>query len=826
MLDISPDLIRLGQSAATKEDAIRQTAAILAEAGYVDPAYAESMLKREGQTATFLGSGIAIPHGLRGDGHLIRQTAIAVAQFPDGVDWDGAGTVYLAVGIAATSDEHIQVLANLTDVLQDPATAERLAQTDDPGAIIAALTAERDSGAPPQDQEDDDAFPVRADLQVTGAAGLHARPATEFAALAKQYTAEIKVRHGAKIANGKAMASLLTLGVESGSSIRILARGADAEAAVEALKAAVAAGLGDEDEAPEDTLPAAAAPLTFTGDCRSGVPAAPGIAWGPAHRLRRPEVSVSDAVGTKDEEQQSLTAALDKARDQLRDLHARVSARSGSRKAAIFLAHQEFLDDPDLQADARARIDQGRSASRAWQMATHGRAAELEGLDDPLLAGRAGDVRDVGERVLRLLAGQGAVPAAPELPDHPVVVIADDLAPSDTANLDPETVHGLATARGGPNSHTAILARSLNLPAVVGLGDGLLEVADGTEVIVDGDGGVVVVAPPPGDKATAETAAAERAAARQDARKDAYRPAHTRDGRRLEIVANIGKAGEAAQAVEAGAEGVGLLRTEFLFLERNAPPTEDEQAEVLREMVSALNGLPLIVRTLDIGGDKEVPYLDLPPEDNPFLGIRGLRLCLARPDLFEPQLRAIVRVAKEAAPGAVKIMFPMVASLEEVTEAKAVVERIRAELDGPVIDCGVMIEVPSAALMADTLAPEVDFFSVGTNDLTQYTLAMDRLHPTLTKRADGLHPAVLRLIRQVVEAAHAHGRWVGVCGNMAAEPAAAPILIGLGVDELSVSPPAVADLKAQVRALSMADARRLAERAVACATAGDVRALH
>lgn len=827
MLDIGPDLVRLGLTARDKEAAIRQTAAILAEAGCVDAAYGDSMIAREAQTATYLGNGIAIPHGLRSDGGLIRKTAVAVAQFPQGVDWGGAGTVHLAVGIAAMSDEHIQVLANLTDVLQDAAIADRLAHTGDAAEIIRALTAPRAVVA--AKDEDLEGFDARAEVTVSGGAGLHARPATEFAALAKRFDAEIRVRHGARTANGKAMASLLTLGVESGASIVILARGGDASEAVRALEDAVASGLGedqDEDEQAAAPPPTAPVVLPFTGDARDGVAAAPGIAWGPAHHLRRPEVVVSDSAASPEEERARLRNALEEAREQLQDLHARVSARSGSRKAAIFLAHQEFLDDPDLQAEAQALIVKGLSAARAWHTATHGRADALARLDDPLLAGRAGDMRDVGERVLRILAGGGHAPSAPDLPDHPVVVIADDLAPSDTATLDPARVRALATARGGPNSHTAILARSLNLPAVVGLGDDLLDIADGTGLIVDGDGGVLVVTPPPSDQAIAEKAAEERAATRRAARQDAYRPAHTRDGRRLEIVANIGKAAEAAAAVEAGAEGVGLLRTEFLFLERDAPPSEEEQLDALREMARALNGLPLIVRTLDIGGDKEVPYLRLPKEDNPFLGVRGLRLCLARPDLFEPQLRAIVRVAKESQPGAIKIMFPMVATLEEVKEARAVLERIRADLDGPILDCGVMIEVPSAALMADALAEAVDFFSIGTNDLTQYALAMDRLHPTLTKRADALHPAVLRLIAQVVKAAHGRGRWVGVCGNMAAERAAAPILVGLGVDELSVSPPAVADLKAQVRTMTMARARALAERALACATAAEVRALH
>jgi len=830
MLTVDRSLVRLGLSARDKVDAIRKTAAILSEAGCVDPAYAQSMIGREAQTATFLGNGIAIPHGLRSDTALIRRTGVAVAQFPGGVAWNPGETVYLAVGIAASSDEHISILANLTDVLQDSATAEALARTTDPEAILNVLNRPRGEDARgPAAADPYAAYPEQAEIAVPGAAGLHARPAAAFAAVAKRFQADVRVRHGAKVANGKALASLLTLGVNAGGRVRILAEGPDAADAVRALIAAVAGGLGEgEADADEHAVPTIGAPivaLPFTGDVRAGVAASPGIATAPLHRLRRAALKISDEAGTPDEESARLGRALDAARAQLEQIHATVSARSGSRKAAIFLAHRELLDDPDLRAEAHQRIAGGASAGRALQAVAQDRAAALEALGDPLLAARAGDVRDVADRVLRLLATGSEAAATPALPEHPVIVLAEDLSPSDTASLDAARVKGLATALGGPNSHTAILARALGIPAVVGLGEDLLSLSDDTEAVVDGDSGVLVVSPGEADRALAANAAAERASTAATAKRNAYRPATTRDGHRVEVVANIGNAEEAARAVEAGAEGVGLLRTEFLFLKRESAPSEDEQAEALLAMVKALNGLPLVVRTLDIGGDKEVPYLRLPHEDNPFLGVRGVRLCLAHPELFEPQLRAIVRAAREAPPGAVKVMFPMVAAIEELRDAKAALERVRAELGGPDIECGIMVEVPSAAVMADSLAAEAAFFSIGTNDLTQYVLAMDRLHPALTRRADGLHPSVLRLIAQVVEAAHAHGRWVGVCGNLAAERAAAPILVGLGVDELSVSPPAVAELKAAVRAMTMTEARALARRALACSTAAQVRAL-
>ncbi len=294
------------------------------------------------------------------------------------------------------------------------------------------------------------------------------------------------------------------------------------------------------------------------------------------------------------------------------------------------------------------------------------------------------------------------------------------------------------------------------------------------------------------------------------------------DGYRVEVVANIGKASEAEQAVNAGGEGVGLLRTEFLFLERSSPPDEEEQFNAYCEMVRALNGLPLIIRTLDIGGDKNVPYLNLPAEGNPFLGVRGIRLCLAQPELFRTQLRAIYRASKL---GPVKIMFPMIATLEDLEAAKEIAAEVRWEIGADPVDIGIMIEVPSAVLMAEEFAQEVDFFSIGTNDLTQYTLAMDRLHPMLAKQADGLHPAVLRMIDRTVKAASAAGKWVGVCGGVAGDPKGAVILVGLGVTELSMSIPSIAAVKAQMRRLAFGDAQALAQQAVACRTAAEVRAL-
>jgi phosphocarrier protein FPr len=439
---------------------------------------------------------------------------------------------------------------------------------------------------------------------------------------------------------------------------------------------------------------------------------------------------------------------------------------------------------------------------------------------DEVIAARAVDLGDVGNRVLKLLAG--TVEDAPFVPDEPVILIAEDLTPSDTASLDPALILGFCTAGGGPTSHTAIIARSLGIPAIVGAGPAILNQKDGTLSILDGDGGNLYLGPSKDDVESAKKVQSVLAEMRDAEYRSRYKPALTLDGHRVEVVANIGRAAEAAQAVEAGGEGVGLMRTEFLFLERAEPPTEEEQFEAYLEMVKALAGLPLIIRTLDIGGDKEVPYLNLPAEDNPFLGVRGIRLCLARPDLFIPQLRAIYRASKH---GPIKIMFPMVATLEDLTAAQDFAEQVRQEVGAEPLELGMMIEVPSAVVMVKELAQEADFFSIGTNDLTQYLLAMDRGHPMLARRADGLHPAVLRMIDQTVKAAKEAGKWVGVCGGIAGDPQGAIILVGLGVTELSMSIPSIAAIKARLRNTTQKKAQELAQRALACRNAVEVRNL-
>ncbi len=666
------------------------------------------------------------------------------------------------------------------------------------------------------------------DVVIHNPTGLHARPAKVFVNTAKQFDSDIRVVHGPKKANAKSMISLLTLGVESGSMISILVEGEDEDAALLALETAVANGLGEDHETPHTTE--APAPKSANGqqgtavalasNMIKGIPAAPGIAIGPIYRLQHEEIEIEEEFQGVADEQKRLHAAIERARIQLATLHKQMLQAASTSEAAIFEAHLEILDDPDLLDAVLARINKQQSAARAWQGAIDVRAQAMAQLNDPLLAGRAADIQDVGYRVLRLL--MGADEQQISLPAHPVILVAGDLSPSDTAALDRDKILGFCTAAGGPTAHSAIIARALSLPAIVSAGEGVLAIENLTTVILNGTSGILTIDPDAAAISQAESQQKEWKSAIKAAQKSATQPAITQDGHRVEVVANIGGLADAEKAAAAGAEGVGLLRTEFLFLERTEAPTELEQFEVYRDIVKAMNGQPIIVRTLDIGGDKPLPYINVTHEDNPFLGERGIRLCLNRPDLLRKQLRAILRAAEF---GPLRIMFPMVADLSEWREARDMVREIQAELGAPNVELGIMIEIPSAALMADAFAAEVDFFSVGTNDLTQYTLAMDRMHPLLAGKSDGLHPAVLRLIARTVEAAHAAGKWVGVCGELGADPQAVPILIGMGVDELSISVPAIAPAKAQIRALNLADAKALAQRALACGTAAEVRNL-
>ena len=659
--------------------------------------------------------------------------------------------------------------------------------------------------------------------------GLHARPAAVLANLAKRYQARVLVQRGDDQANAKSVVALMGLSIGQGDKVQLIAEGPDAAHAIAALAPELAAGLGDEGTPPapapattEISEDAAPAPRARSGDPNLlfGVSASPGLAVGKVFQIRRTEIEVPEQGESPQRERRRLDDAFDVAKRQLENLQAQLKGQADPAKAAIFAAHQELLEDPDLIDIAESAIAKGKSAAFAWQRAYKTHAERLAGLSNALLAGRANDLEDVGRRVLAIITGHPVEEL--EIPPE-TILIAEDLTPSDTARLDRERVRGFCTVGGGATSHVAIIARALDIPAVAGIEPRALELPNGSPVILDGSQGRLRLDPDPAEIERIGTLRARMAVKHAADLAAAQEPAITSDGRRIEVVANIGGEADARRSVELGGEGVGLLRSEFLYLDRASAPSEDEQRQIYADIADALDGRPMIIRTLDVGGDKPLAYLPMPREENPFLGIRGIRIGLDRPEILRTQLRAILRAA---AGRRLRVMFPMVATLDEIRSAKGVLaeERVKTGIDAP-LEVGIMVEIPAAAVMAAQFAREVDFFSIGTNDLTQYTLAMDRGHPKLAPMADAMSPAVLRLIAQTVEGAHGEGRWVGVCGGIASDPQAVPILVGLGVDELSVSVPAIPAVKAAVRERSLAECQAIAQQALAQDTAAAVRSL-
>ena len=651
--------------------------------------------------------------------------------------------------------------------------------------------------------------------------GIHARPAARIRDLLAGLTADVTLTRQDRTASARSPVGLLTLAIAFGDEVRIAATGPDAEQAATALAALIESGMGEKGHAaaPKPAAPVAATPqvTTLPADGKlSGVTAAPGLAVGQARRFRLPEVQVDTASKGAAEEQ----ARLDAARATLATrLDGEISHAHGAQRA-IAEAHRAMLDDDGILADAAEAIRNGASAGQAWRAAITPQAEALTASGDARLAERADDLRDLERRVLLVLAGTDEAPLA--FPPN-TILLAEDLLPSQVTALDPDQVIGLCVERGGPTSHAAILAAGLGLPMLVSLGPVLRQIGEETPLILDAGLARLQVAPDAAALAEAHQAVAERAERRAAALAAAARPCHMADGTRIEVFANLGSRADAELAIANGAEGSGLLRTEFLFLDRDTAPSVDEQAADYQAIADTLAGRPLIVRLLDIGGDKPASYLPIPAEENPALGLRGIRVGLAHPQLLEDQIRAILRVQPV---GQCRIMVPMIAGIDELRRVREMLDKVRADLGTTeAVELGVMVETPAAAVTADLLAAEADFLSVGTNDLTQYALAMDRGNASVASAIDGLHPAVLRLIADTCRGAASKGRWTGVCGGLASDPLAVPILIGLGVTELSATAAMVPEIKALVSGLTLDAVRAHAQAALACATAADVRAL-
>ncbi|MEP6548758.1 MAG: phosphoenolpyruvate--protein phosphotransferase [Gammaproteobacteria bacterium] len=671
--------------------------------------------------------------------------------------------------------------------------------------------------------------------------GLHARPAALLAQRARSFTAQTTLAAHGRTANARSVVAIMALGVGQGEEISIQATGADAVRAVAAIVAAIQEALRME------AVAAHGAPVTadsVIGPCAGGemainsastscpadspvagttlgllrgVIAVAGFAVGRATRIERREIPVVEA-GTGPALE---SAALERAQADVRLSLGRVAKTGGVTRREIIAAHLEFLDDPQLNETAQNLIAAGKSAGFAWRTATRSCIASLDALDNSRLRERGDDLLDVESHVLLELAGE-ARPVTIPLPERAVLIV-DDLLPSELTALDQKRLLAICLGRGGVTSHVAILAAAMEIPMLIGLGNAVRNVASGSTVIVDAEAGTLQTAPTPAAIDTAHTKVESRLARRAKMQAAAQTDCYTLDGTRIEVFANLGNVQDAATAVVNGAEGCGLLRTEFLFLDRETAPDEAEQLATYQDIAAALGSRPLILRLMDVGGDKPLRYLPLPAEENPALGLRGVRTALARPDLLRTQLRAALRVQPS---GSVRLLIPMITDIAEVLAVRGIIDELRAELGiHHPIALGAMIETPAAALIAPALIREVDFLSIGSNDLTQYTLAMDRGHPQLAARTDALHPAVLRLVAVTANAGTAAGKMVAVCGSVAADRYAVPLLLGLGARELSVVPAAVPAIKRQIRALRIEDCHELAMKCLDLASAAAVRAL-
>ncbi len=655
--------------------------------------------------------------------------------------------------------------------------------------------------------------------------GIHARPAARLAAAIAGFRAEVSLHAAGRQANARSAVALMTLGVRSGGQVEIRAAGPDAAVAIEAIEAvlsaaepATASSVSSAAPTPAPALPPRVQPESVgSGAVLRGVVASRGFAVGRAAVLRVREVALREAGAGTDHE----TRELDRAQALVRA--ALEQARSGAAgpAAEVIEAHLGLLADPHLQVQALDWIARGKSAGYAWRAAIRASVEALCALDDPRMAERADDLIDLERQVLVALGGEQAPPVS-ALPSG-AILIAQQLLPSQLVSLDAERLAGICLAAGGATSHVSILAAAAGIPALVALGPTVVEIAEDTTLILDAEAGELLIDPDERRVEAARARMSRNAQRRARERQAAQRECRTADGTRIDVLANLGSLADAEAAMRNGAEGCGLLRTEFLFLERRQAPSEAEQHDEYQRIARALAGKPLTIRTLDIGGDKPIDYLPLPEEENPALGLRGVRTSLWREDLLDEQLRAVLTVQPT---GQCRILLPMITDVAELRTVRAhIIEASRRVGRTAPIELGVMIETPASALIADVLAREADFFSIGTNDLTQYTLAMDRGHPQLAARLDALHPAVLSLIARTAEAAHRHGRGVAVCGGLASDPVAAPILIGLGVHELSCAPAAIPSVKALIGELTLEQCKRWAREALEQESAEAVRAL-
>jgi phosphocarrier protein FPr len=715
--------------------------------------------------------------------------------------------------------------ASLADVMNEALNALTAKQEQlSPSTIIGATVTPNPIPAETNSEE------IKQTLTILNPKGLHARPAADFVNTASLYRADISVTKGTKTAHANSINQLTTLGAGMGDQIVVRASGPQARQALAALKALTENKFGEKDPktspvTPDATALANDAPEDIPGAV-PGIPASPGIAVGPVvhYHARMPEVDTRQVQDPQGEIEKFQTA-LSRAKRELEQLKSQAAQKIGTKEAAIFDAQKMFLDDPALRDATQEKIlTQRRNAASAWREAIDAMTAKYRELEDLYLHERAADVIDVGRRVLRHLIDHDPTPLTFE---QPVILLAQELTPSDTVQLNPDNVLAICTALGGGTSHSAIVAKALGIPAIVGLGEDTLTWPEDEIIAVDGTRGRVWPHPTQHQLVEFKTLRDKWRNRQHQAKVLARTPASTmgQNPRTIKVVANIGGPHDTEQALDYGAEGVGLFRTEYLFLGRSHPPSEAEQCQAYCRVADAMQPRPLVIRTLDVGADKAVPYLDTATETNPFLGLRGIRFCLANPQIFKTQLRAILKAGNGHN---IKMMFPMISTPEEFDAAKAILDEVVQELKtagtpfDQHIEVGLMIEVPSAVAVADQLAVKADFFSIGSNDLTQYLMGADRGNRQVNHLVNALHPAVLRMVSQTTKAARKAGIWVGLCGELAGNPLAAPVLIGLGIDELSMSAPNIPGVKSAIRHCTVYQAEKIAQTVLNFETAQQV----
>ena len=697
------------------------------------------------------------------------------------------------VGLQAKSLITPVLLTNETGFEFTPARTGAMVERGQPIGTVTATAASQAPGAATGSKSSTEAI-------VGLEHGIHARPAARIAACARQFQSTAELTIGGRSSSARSPIALMLLDARHGAKVEIAAEGPDSQAAVQALKDLIE--TAEEENAPP--APQAIAVAAPSDGGLTGVCAVPGRAIGVAVHWKPSVADVPEQGDGAQIEAGRYAAALGKLRDQL----AAASAQDNGVAGSIAGAQLALLADEELQASAAAIIANGKSAGFAWRASVRAVAERLKATGNPLIRERAEDFDDLERQFLRGLENADAAPAI-DLPER-TILLAAELLPSELMALDKRRLAGLCLSRSGPTSHAAIIAASIGVPTLVAMGSGLDDIADGTPLLLDSTAGQLIVDPDP--KLAAEIESSQPAAA-------VTGDCTTADGERIVLLANLGSVDEAGPAVTAGAEGCGLLRTEFLFLDRSTPPDEDEQSRTYQAIADALGPRPLTIRTLDIGGDKPVAYLPLPSEENPALGVRGIRTGLLRPELLDQQLRAILKVRSAVRP---RIMLPMISSIAELRAVHSRLDELGA---GGHVALGIMIETPAAAVLAGDLGAEADFFSIGSNDLTQYALAMDRANPLLAAQVDALHPAVLRLIAMTAEGAEKNGKPVAVCGGLASDPLGARILVGLGIRELSVVPAAINAIKASLRSVTAEQCRALARAALEADSAATVRRL-